>query len=102
MLRSRYTWRRTGRVLTIVDQNGQRSVTNDVERVIADLVERGVPGIDDLVILYRDSMGAWCGIETFLGRFSRFVPVGRAWASEQAATEVLLRLRDGHPACDLP
>lgn len=36
--RASYTWRIEGALIVIEDQNQDRSVTNDAERVIADLV----------------------------------------------------------------
>ncbi len=81
-----YKWRREYGVVWIVDlasednpraPQGAASVTNDAERVIADLVELGVVP-DAQPILYRDSRGCWDRLRTRNGRFDDFGPIGAA------------------------
>lgn len=62
--------------LGIIDNDlGGRSVTNDAENVIADLVKAGID-LSKTRVLYRDSCGAWDGLATEGGRFVGFVPFG--------------------------
>lgn len=70
-LQASYTWQIDGDYLVIIDQDGPVSVTNDVEAVIADLVEEGV-NVDSKRVLYRDSEGLWDQILTTEGRFHDF------------------------------
>lgn len=60
-------------VLVIVDRNlGNKSVTNDVERVIQDVVSLGFE-VDAMRVIYRDSEREWAMILTESGRFVRFL-----------------------------
>ncbi|GAB3841110.1 hypothetical protein [Hymenobacter jeollabukensis] len=62
------------RILYITDLDAGRSVTNDIENVLADIAEweEGLVLADHQVI-YRDTDGVWTGVElTAEGRFSRF------------------------------
>jgi hypothetical protein len=76
-MRATYSWGRATidgatSVVWIVDKDeGGASVTNDVERVIADLVQLGVDP-DAQPIIYRDSMGFWDRLVTRGGRFHTF------------------------------
>jgi hypothetical protein len=71
-MRASYGWGRSMGVVWIVDKDeGGASVTNDAERVIADLVQQGVDP-DAQPIIYRDSMGYWDRLVTRDGRFHGF------------------------------
>lgn len=56
---------------------GGRSVTNDAEAVIRDLVGFGID-VDKRQIIYRDSEGEWYVLRTQLGAFVGFMPIGAA------------------------
>lgn len=48
-------------IIAITDNGGLKSVTNDIEKVIADIaMETQITG---RTIIYKDSMGIWDGIE---------------------------------------
>jgi hypothetical protein len=71
--RSVYSQAVYGNVITIIDQQGGRSVTNDAENVIDDLVREGF----DLVqyrLIYRDTRGIWD--EILIDRTGRFAGFG--------------------------
>jgi hypothetical protein len=88
MHRARYTMRRIGDAVLLEDAAGEtRSVTNDAEGVIRDLVERGVR-VDKCVIVYRDTMGIWDQLLTHNGEFATFHPLG-VRTGEEAAMKAL-------------
>jgi hypothetical protein len=65
----------------ITDRNvGGRSVTNDAELVIRDLVEFGID-LDRRQVIYRDSDGQWSGIATRGGLFVGFTPLAGGTAA---------------------
>jgi hypothetical protein len=66
-----------------------RSVTNDAENVVADLVRLGID-VDRYRIIYRDSGGTWDGIDTEDGRFAGFYAL-RATNRTEAAFMALTR-----------
>ena len=57
MHRARYTARVEDGTIVVEDQDRGRSVTNDAELVVADLVERGFDL--SLPVIYRDIAGRW-------------------------------------------
>lgn len=76
-MRSRYEWQDDGVTVRIVDLNLgglTRSVTNDAELVIRDLVELGI-AVDRRQIVYLDSDGRWFAMLTRRGEFSGFRPI---------------------------
>jgi hypothetical protein len=92
MNRANYKWGRKLGVVWIQDldnDDNAPSVTNDVERVIADLVQLGVTP-ESQPIVYVDSMGRWDRIRTRGGRFLSFEYLGAATLSEAVS-----RLDDG-------
>ena len=54
------------------DEDGARSVTNDAERVVRELLERFAP--ETPRIIYRDSMGRWDELKHDGARFTGFAP----------------------------
>lgn len=68
---------RTGRTLLIItdlNKPGARSVTNDIENVLAECLQtygRNLPAR----IIYRDSEGVWDGIKHNQGTFRGFKPL---------------------------
>lgn len=88
MTRAVYKWGRRDGVVWIIDKDEGRSVTNDVERVIADLTQLGVDP-DAQPIIYCDSMGRWDQIATRRGRFAGFVALAAA-----TFADALARLKD--------
>ena len=71
-------------VIEIVDVFGTKSVTNDAERVIEEIVRTGI-AVDDYVIIYRDTEGFWDGMKTEDSRFMDFVLMGATHASDAAS-----------------
>ena len=62
-LRSRYNYWYEGDVIVMTDQNGDRSLTNDMENVIEYLIRAGAINSTDQLIIYKDSLGTWDGVE---------------------------------------
>lgn len=62
--RSSYQYEFIDKVLCIVDNDlpGRRSVTNDIENVLADIHLAEDQDLSGREIIYRDSMGLWDGI----------------------------------------
>lgn len=61
--------------ICIIDHNtGARSVSNDAERIIADLVAEGIR-VDEYVIIYQDSEGVWDRMLTDRGWFVGFLSI---------------------------
>jgi hypothetical protein len=58
--RTRAVYSRTvhGNVIAIVDHDGPRSITNDADNVIADLVAQGFD-LSRYQVIYRDTRGIW-------------------------------------------
>lgn len=52
----------------------EKSVTNDIENVIADLINNGID-VNQYNIIYRDSMKIWDGIHTRDGKFKDFYSI---------------------------
>lgn len=82
-----YTYTVEDNIIAIIDLDlGNRSVTNDIEYVLADIMEE----IGDLVgyaIIYRDSMSRWDGIR-LVGQTVRFYGLGET-DKEQAKNRLL-------------
>ena len=65
-------------ILVIIDENGDKSVTNDVENVLLDIARHEGP-LGAYRVIYRDSMQRWDGIKIdAAGRFQDFYPIGAA------------------------
>ena len=47
-----------GNVIAIIDHDGPRSVTNDADNVIADLVSQGFD-LSHYHVIYKDTRGIW-------------------------------------------
>ncbi len=79
MNRAVYSWGRAYGVVWIIDkcEPGAASITNDIERVLADLRQLGVAP-DAQPIVYQDSLGRWDRIATRSGDFADFSPLGAA------------------------
>jgi hypothetical protein len=59
-----FTYSMAGNVISIVDlDQGNRSVTNDVENVLRKIEHYHQGSIAGFRIMYRDSMGFWDGIQ---------------------------------------
>ncbi|HTB46258.1 MAG TPA: DUF3846 domain-containing protein [Acetobacteraceae bacterium] len=83
--RSSYGWTTSQGCIVVTDlDEGGLSVTNDIERVIEDLVAAGADV--DQPIVYRDSTGKWDGVLTEHGRFKDFLPFSEPSATEAIAT----------------
>lgn len=87
--RAAFTYELRGNVVCIVDQDEGRSVTNDVENVLADIARDGVD-LREYRVIYRDTLGIWDEIVlTKAGRYKTFKSLnarelGEALAKVQA------------------
>jgi hypothetical protein len=71
-LRAQYSRVVHGSVIAIVDHCGGKSVTNDAENVIADLVRQGFD-LSKYQVIYQDTRGIWDQILVdSTGRFAGF------------------------------
>lgn len=58
------------KILLIWDKNlGNRTVTNDIENVVADIAAHENLDAEDYLIFYKDSEGTWTGWEPSLHQF---------------------------------
>jgi hypothetical protein len=70
-----FTYSMSGNVISIVDlDQGNRSVTNDVEKVLRKIEYYHQGSIAGFRIMYRDSMGFWDGIQ-WDGQHALFFPL---------------------------
>lgn len=61
--RSEYTHDIEENIISITDKGGMKSVTNDIENVITDIIEReGILKVMNSKIIYKDSQGVWDGV----------------------------------------
>lgn len=82
--RSDYTYDLHGDVVCVMDLNDGRTVTNDADAVVEDLV-RDLGGLSGKTVIYRDTTGIWDELMVHKDRFSGFRSVnekdlGRALA----------------------
>lgn len=77
------------KIVQIIDQDNGRSVTNDIENVLADIAEaEGVATLAGYQVIYRDTEKDWCRVQLdATGRFQGYAYFG----TDQAAA--LARLR---------
>lgn len=73
MFRSKYSYQIDSGYLFITDLNGDKSVTNDIEEVLAELTDTLKTSMDNYKILYSDSIGVVDGVKTENGLFKDFV-----------------------------
>lgn len=86
--RSDYTYTVEENLIAIVDlDQGNRSVTNDIENVLADL-RADVGDLGGYFVIYRDSMGRWDGVRQRPSGLVDFYPLGET-DPEQAARRLL-------------
>jgi hypothetical protein len=80
-------------VLVIMDLDlGGRSVTNDIENVVAEIEQRQHINAKEYLVVYRDSMGNWDGWDHARKQFVALFT--RTWQS--AATEYIKIQIAGH------
>lgn len=87
--RADYTYSVEGSVIAIVDlDQGSKSVTNDMENVLADIwAELG--DLSGYAVIYRDSMGRWDGVR-LVGLVVQFYSLNET--DQQRAVARLLHL----------
>jgi len=87
---ARYITKRQDGILCVVDCDfpGTKSVTNDIEAVVAELASRELLKPDE-AFLYCDSDRIWDGVETKAGKFARFIPLNQP--NLCAAIDAILR-----------
>ena len=83
-------------VLEIVDMKGRVSVTNDIENVLIEIggrLERdGLGQLEDLAVIYRDSMNAWDEVVLdHVGNFRRFAALPRGRCHTELRAEAVVR-----------
>lgn len=79
-------------LLVIIDQDlGGRSVTNDIDNVLADIAQAEArPTLARLRVMYRDSQGEWCRVVLSKeGRYDCFRSFGKRVSGEAEALELL-------------
>jgi hypothetical protein len=86
-LRSVYSRAVHGNVIAIVDHDGARSVTNDAENVIGDLVCQGFD-LSKYLVIYKDTRGIWDHL--LVDRTGRFA--GFSSINERDLSAALARL----------
>lgn len=65
--RADYNYTVDGNIIAIVDLDlGSRSVTNDIENVLAD-IRAELGGLAGYSVIYRDSLGRWDGVRLVKG-----------------------------------
>jgi hypothetical protein len=67
---AQFEWFEFEGVLCLIDLNGSRSLTNDMENALEKL--RGFGISTERPIVYRDSEGIWDEVVTYRGRFQAF------------------------------
>ena len=79
-------------LLVIIDQDlGGRSVTNDIDNVLADIAQAEArPTLAGLRVTCRDSQGEWCRVVLSKeGRYERICSFGKRVTGEAEALELL-------------
>ncbi len=67
--RADYTYTIEGNIIAIVDlDQGSKSVTNDMENVLAD-IQAELGDLAGYMVIYRDSLGCWDGVR-LVGQWS--------------------------------
>ncbi|MHB9836811.1 hypothetical protein Q8F57_018420 [Paraburkholderia terrae] len=90
--RSTYSYTIEEDFVCIIDHDkGGRSVTNDAENVIADLIAAGID-VARYSVIYRDTAGIWDWMCTAGGAFSGFISLD-ALSKEVAKACVVARRR---------
>lgn len=56
-MRSTFTYGVRQNVIWVMDEGGMKSVTNDIDNVITDIMKRIT--VEGKKLIYRDSMGIW-------------------------------------------
>jgi hypothetical protein len=92
--RSTYSYTIEEDFVCIIDHDKGRSVTNDAENVIADLIAAGID-VARYRVIYRDTAGIWDWMCTAGGAFSGFISLG-AQTKEVAKVCVAARYRMIH------
>lgn len=87
-LQSKFSFRFEDNVCIIIDQDGRRSVTNDMENVLEHIQSGGVSLAPPMRIIYRDSQGIYDQV-IYENRQVTFVSLNKRSESEalQAVTQ---------------
>lgn len=96
MIRAAYTFSIVDGVVCIIDEDGSRSVTNDAEAVIADLVRKGLD-VAFMPVIYRDTEGTWDQLVVEDGRFDGFRLLG-----ETDRDRAIERAKEFQPTLNAP
>lgn len=85
--RADYTYTIEGSVIAIIDLDlGRKSVTNDMDNVLAD-IRTELGDLAGYAVIYRDSMGRWDGVR-LIGSSVEFYPLNET-DPERAASRLL-------------
>lgn len=91
--RASFSWRLTDKgVISIVDQDSGKSVTNDIENVLKDIEREHGSSIAGRMIMYKDSQGIWDGV-SWDGTRASFFSIGEK--TELKAQDKLIAI--AHP-----
>ncbi|HET6558089.1 MAG TPA: DUF6011 domain-containing protein [Prolixibacteraceae bacterium] len=74
--RAEYDYGIQGEVIWIVDNGGLKSVTNDMENILADIIREEEIDLCRYKIMYQDSMGIWDGVRIGSSGSVTFFPIG--------------------------
>lgn len=72
--------------ISIIDNDGIKSVTNDIENVVADICKAEGIEAEDHIVVYRDSEGNWDGWRTVSETFIVF-----SASSEEEALKLFIQ-----------
>lgn len=84
MHRAIYKWGKTIGGVWIIDKDEGASVTNDAERVIADIADFGVD-FTTCRVVYQDTTGRWDELVVRDGKFAGFAPIGATTRADALA-----------------
>lgn len=74
--RAQFSYGFQGEFLWITDDGGLKSVTNDMENILADIVRENKIYLCNYYIIYQDSQGIWDGVRISQSGKITFYPVG--------------------------
>lgn len=68
--RAEYSYTIDGNIIAIEDLQGMKSVTNDIENVLRDIINENQLVLDEYQVIYKDSFGVWDGVHMTGSRYS--------------------------------
>lgn len=86
-----YTINQDRKVVSIIDKNGMRSVTNEIENVIEEICDKESIAPGEYGWVYKDSSGEWDAFDPVMGIFAL---IGED--SEEAAVNLIALRRENN------